>query len=452
MRPLRTTCNNFTIFFLFFTTLLFVINQSHTFKSAHIVANDSVVPVFRILQFMPNIMSNMDAVVTCARQFMDAERQPQQLSSEVAHEYVDKFLSVKFMQHAAVHAALVVLGEIGIDSGMLQTIGTERRQRKQSTPVFLKLQSTIVPAPAAVPSATRMETVAEYQTTKSGGGARTQTTKQSVGVPVKEYFWDVAVNWTMVLGSDSYSTTTENTLFVTRIYTGESRITKRDLSPPNNQLPQATTSSLPLDVTWLIDQLPDAGSNKIVPRFDIDRSRRESTPRRNPESKRAEEFWQSWSAWCESAHDRLRLLLPHMTSSPMAGVPLLWKVEDIPIPVAPLVAWSATTPTSVSSVQPTVATTASASASAVVDSKQQIIKSPPSKLAPWPTDKVSARAYIKEKKSDLKTSIWADADLLYDIIVGRYASRHCSADDVFEGLTVCCFFECRNWLSCHMKR
>jgi hypothetical protein len=219
---------------------------------------------------------------------LDLDRNPR-LAEDVSHVYTDKYALANTLTNTAIIAQINVLDRLGLTKDVIQTLdstkATTLRFQASDSCEFVKEQVVDVPIPTA------LQTTEETTTTGSFVGKTKKSTVKEVVNRVKEFHWNVHVNWEISV----YSGTNLDQRLVLDSRTSTTTLIVQSATQ-QAPLPQHREHNpIELPLAWLLKQV-DLENSKV--HFTIDTQDRDTkTPRRNQQVEDALSFGADVSTW-----------------------------------------------------------------------------------------------------------------------------------------------------------
>ncbi|CAE7258025.1 unnamed protein product [Symbiodinium necroappetens] len=273
---------------------------------------------------LKHVEAKLGKAVETVKQLLHAERVPQ-LAGHVHHQYADKYLLVERATCLAAASQLSCLGALGLTNEHLQTM---RRWAAAGSSVSLRFKSK------EACSFTREETREEEDPRKhveetSIGGVLRSTVTSKVVTTITEYFWKFEANYVLEafcgVGSDS----ADRLVLVSHTGAVELKTTTKAPAPyPEARVPAINQE---VNITWLINTLSE---DQVAPQFQVNRTVPGcKTPRRNPETDRAAEHFNSFTDWTQYVAEYFHHL---RTVQPRKADESAFSAESVFVPVLPL--------------------------------------------------------------------------------------------------------------------
>ena len=271
---------------------------------------------------------------------LDLDRNPR-LAANVSHDYSDKYALANAMTNTAIIAQMNVLHRLGLTNDILQTLDptkpTTLRFQASDSCQYLKEQVVDVPLPVTVESVEDTETSGDFV------GKTTKSSVHKVVNRIKEFHWEVAVEWELSVYAGTnvdqrqiLDRRTSCTTLIVRSSTQAAPLPEhRDHKP------------IEMPLTWLLKQI-DLEQSSV--HFTIDTQDEDTkTPRRNKQVEAAITFYMATGRWMRDVRRHFTctyvtdIIHKHNPADPSPSSSIVGSSEDLQkldpnvfIPIVPL--------------------------------------------------------------------------------------------------------------------
>ncbi|CAE7604446.1 unnamed protein product [Symbiodinium sp. CCMP2592] len=273
---------------------------------------------------LKHVEAKLGKALETVKQLLHAERVPQ-LAGHVHHQYDDKYILVERATCLAAASQLSCLGALGLTNEHLQTM---RRWGAAGSSVSLRFKSKEACSFAREETREEEDPRKHVEETSIGGVLRSTVTSKVV-TKITEYFWKFEANYVLEalcgVGSDS----ADRLVLLSHTGAVELKTTTKAPAPyPEARVPAINQE---VNITWLINTLNE---DEVAPQFQINRTVPGcKTPRRNPETDRATEHFNSFAYWTQYVTEYFHHL---RTVQPRKPDESAFSAESVFVPVLPL--------------------------------------------------------------------------------------------------------------------
>eukprot|EP00439_Symbiodinium_sp_Y106_P047131 s1768_g6.t1 len=273
---------------------------------------------------LKHVEAKLGKAVETVKQLLHAERVPQ-LAGHVHHQYEDKYILVERATCLAAASQLSCLGALGLTNEHLQTM---RRWGAAGSSVSLRFKSKEACSFAREETREEEDPRKHVEETSIGGVLRSTVTSKVV-TKITEYFWNFEANYLLEAFCGVGSDAADRLVLLSHTGAVELKTTTKAPAPyPEARVPAINQE---VNITWLINTLNE---DQVAPQFQINRTVPGcKTPRRNPETDRATEHFNSFAYWTQYVTEYFHHL---RTVQPRKPDENAFSAESVFVPVLPL--------------------------------------------------------------------------------------------------------------------